>query len=393
MPQAKNPNQQMASITTSTVSEPPSLAFSTYFSEVTDPRIDRCKEHRLLDIIGLTICAVVAGADTFVGIERFGEARKAWLEQFLELENGIPSHDTLGEVWSRVDPEEFETGFRRWIGQLAGTLDEVVAVDGKALRGSYDRSSSKAALQMINVWSCEQELVLGQEAVPASTNETGALPDLLRVLQLEGAIVTIDAAGCYQDIAEKITEAEADYVITLKKNQKGLHRDTETLFEKLEDVGRLPESCKTVDGGHDRVEIRRCWALDAEDAPIRGRATWPGLSSVCKVRAERHHPDGSVETEERLFISSLEADPEQLLKAVRHHWHIENKLHWTLDVAFEEDDSRVRTGHAAQNLGIVRRLALSLLKQETSRSEGIKVKRKEAAWNPDYLLKVLTAGN
>ena len=378
-------------------SEPSSGAsspdFTTYFEEVTDPRIERRKEHTLLDIIGLTICAVVAGADTFAGIERFGEAREEWLGQFLELKNGIPSHDTIGEVWGRVDPEEFETGFRRWIGGLTDSVGEVVAVDGKTLRRSYDRTSNKAALQMIDVWSCKQELVLGQKAVPETTNETGALPELLRFLELKGAIVTIDAAGCYSDVVEEIVEAGADYVITLKENQRTLQRDTEALFEKLEGVGRLPESCKTVDGGHDRVEVRRCWALDAEDASIRGLQKWPRLSSVCKVRAERHHPDGTTQTEERLFISSLEADPERLLQAVRRHWHVENKLHWTLDMAFAEDDSRIRSGHAAQNLGVVRRLALSLLKQETSRSVGTAIKRKEAAWNPDYLLKVLTAGN
>ena len=288
-------------------SEPSSGAsspnFTTYFEEVTDPRIERRKEHTLLDIIGLTICAVVAGADTFAGIERFGEAREEWLGQFLELKNGIPSHDTIGhdtigEVWGRVDPEEFETGFRRWIGGLTDSVGEVVAVDGKTLRRSYDRTSNKAALnkaalQMIDVWSCKQELVLGQKAVPETTNETGALPELLRLLELEGAIVTIDAAGCYSDVVEGIVEAGADYVIALKENQKALQRDTEALFEKLEGVGRLPESCKTVDGGHDRVEVRRCWALDAEDASIRGLQKWPRLSSVCKVRAERHHPDGT----------------------------------------------------------------------------------------------------
>ena len=294
-------------------SEASSPDFTTYFEEVTDPRIEHRKEHTLLDItlldiIGLTICAVVAGADTFAGIERFGEAREEWLGQFLELKNGIPSHDTIGEVWGRVDPEEFETGFRRWIGGLTDSVGEVsvgevVAVDGKTLRRSYDRTSNKAALnkaalQMIDVWSCKQELVLGQKAVPETTNETGALPELLRLLELEGAIVTIDAAGCYSDVVEKIVEAGADYVIALKGNQKALQRDTdqretEALFEKLEGVGRLPESCKTVDGGHDRVEVRRCWALDAEDASIRGLQKWPRLSSVCKVRAERHHPDGT----------------------------------------------------------------------------------------------------
>lgn len=382
-----------ANIDFGTGSEPSSPDFTVYFEDVTDPRIERRKEHTLLDIVGLTICAVVAGADTFTGIERFGEAREEWLGQFLELKNGIPSHDTIGEVWSRVDPEEFEAGFRQWIAGLTDSVEEVVAIDGKTLRRSYDRTSSKAALQMIDVWSCEQELVLGQAAVPEGTNETGALPELLRLLELEGAIVTIDAAGCYSGVVEEVTEAGADYVITLKKNQKGLYRDAEALFEKLEGIGRLPEGCKMIDGGHDRVEVRRCWAIRVEDLPISGLEQWPELESLCKVRAERHHPDGTIQTEERLFISSLEADPEQLLQAVRHHWHVENKLHWTLDVAFEEDDSRIRTGHAAQNLGVVRRMALSLLKQETSRSVGTKIKRKEAAWNPDYLLKVLTAGN
>ena len=195
-------------------SEPSSGAsspdFTTYFEEVTDPRIERRKEHTLLDIIGLTICAVVAGADTFAGIERFGEAREEWLGQFLELKNGIPSHDTIGEVWGRVDPEEFETGFRRWIGGLTDSVGEVVAVDGKTLRRSYDRPSNKAALQTIDVWSCKQELVLGQKAVPETTNETGALPELLRLLELKGAIVTIDAAGCYSDVVEEIVEAGAE---------------------------------------------------------------------------------------------------------------------------------------------------------------------------------------
>lgn len=198
--------------------EAPSPDFTTYFEEVTDPHIERRKEHTLLDIIGLTICAVVAGAGTFTGVEHFGEAREKWLGQFLELKNGIPSHDTIGGVWSRVDPREFEAGSRQWIEGLTDSVEEVVATDEKTLRGSYDRDSNKAALQMIDVWSCEQELVLGQEAVPEGTNETGALPELLRLLQLEGAIVTIDAAGCYSDVAKEITEAGADYVITLKGN-------------------------------------------------------------------------------------------------------------------------------------------------------------------------------
>jgi predicted transposase YbfD/YdcC len=251
---------------------------------------------------------------------------------------------------------------------------------------------------MVNAWSCEQEVVVGQEAVPATTNETKTLPPLLHLLELEGAIVTIDAAGCYAEVAEEILRAGADYVITLKANQKHLYpeasisrsiyiqkhlyREAKALFDQLEAIGRLPEPHTSVDGGHDRVEVRRCWALAVNNTELNRESDresntegWPGLSTICRIQSERHHPDGSpdgsIETEERLFISSLEAAPDQLLKAVRRHWHVENKLHWSLDVAFGEDESRVRTGHAAQNLGVVRRLALSLLKQETSRSQGI----------------------
>jgi predicted transposase YbfD/YdcC len=371
--------------------------FTAHFADLTDPRIQRGKQHQLLDIVGLTIYAVIAGADTFTGVERFGHARREWLKQFLDLEGGIPSHDTLGRVWSRVCPTEFETGFRRWIARLAENLEEVVAIDGKTLRRSYDRRDSKAALQMISVWSCANEVVLGQRAVPEATNETKTLPALLRVLHLEGAIVTIDAAGTYPEISAQIQEAGADYVIGLKGNQKSLYRDVKATFDAREAIGRLPAPCRSVDGGHDRVEVRHCWGLDLADTGLKAERLaadgWTGLRTIGRVRAERHRPDGTVETEDRLFLSSLPAEPERLLRAIRHHWHVENKLHWSLDVAFREDDSRVRTGHAAQNLAVVRRLALSLLKQETSRTVGIAIKRKEAAWNPDYLLKVLTVGN
>lgn len=205
-------------------------------------------------------------------------------------------------------------GFHGWIEGLTDSVEEVVAIDGKSLRRSYDRGSGKAALQMTDVWSCRQELVLGQEAVPEETNETGALPELLRLLELQGAIVTIDAAGCYSNVAEKITESGADYVTALKGNQKGFHRDAKALFEKLEGIDRLPEGCKTVDGGRDRVEVRRCWAIGVEDTSIKGLEEWPELRSLCKVRAERHHPDGTTQTEEQLFLYSLEADPERLLR-------------------------------------------------------------------------------
>jgi predicted transposase YbfD/YdcC len=382
-----------------TASTSDSLDLLAHFDDVRDPRLDRRKKHPLLDIIGLTICAVIAGADTFVGIERFGHARHDWLAQFLDLPNGIPSHDTIGAVWSRIDPAEFESGFRQWIACLADSIEGIVAIDGKEARRSHDRAAGKPALRLVSAWACEQEVVMGQQAVPDHTNETKTLPPLLQMLELEGAIVTLDAAGCYPPVAEAIQKAGADYVITLKGNQGTLRREAEALLARYEAAGVLPEPHTTTSGGHGRVEVRRGWAvsLEGEGATLPteedGTPRWPGLRTLGRVVRERHLADGGVEVEERLFISSLPADAERLMRAVRQHWHVENKLHWTLDVAFDEDGSRVRSGHAAENLAMVRRLAVNLLKQETSRSVGIKVKRMEAAWNPDYLLKVLTGSD
>lgn len=228
----------------------------------------------------------------------------------------------------RVCPTEFETGFRRWIARLAENLEEVVAIDGKTLRRSYDRRDSKAALpckspEMISVWSCANEVVLGQRAVPEATNETKTLPALLRVLHLKGAIVTIDAAGTDPEIRAQIQEAGADYVIGLKGNQKSLYRDVKATFDAREAIGRLPAPCRSVDGGHDRVEVRHCWGLDLADTGLKAERLaadgWTGLRTIGRVRAERHRPDGTVETEDRLFLSSLPAEPERLLRAVRHH--------------------------------------------------------------------------
>lgn len=360
-----------------------------HFSEVTDPRKERRKEHLLLDIIGLTICAVVCGADGFVGIERFGKAKRDWLGGFLDLPNGIPSHDTIGRVFALLDPEEFEAGFRAWIQTVFEKTDgEVVAVDGKTLRGSYDSASDKkSAIHMVSAWAAENRLTLGGVKTDAKSNEITAIPELLRLLDVSGCIVTVDAMGCQKAIAEQITNEGADYVLQLKANQGELYADTKMLFDRLD-----PEEYKHIDGGHGRVEVRRCQAVDVAGRGLVDTEGWTGLQSIAKVEAQRHK-DGQTSTETRYYITSLEADAERLLRAARTHWHIENKLHWVLDVAFREDDCRIRRGHADQNMAAVRRMAVSLLKSETTSSVGVKNKRLQAGWNPDYLLKVLRAGN
>jgi len=366
--------------------------FAHYFEEVTDPRLDRRKQHSLLDIIGLTICAVICGADSFVAVERFGHAKRDWLDQYFVLPNGIPSHDTIGRTFALIDPREFEAGFRAWItAAFEQTEGQVVAIDGKTLRRSYDRQSSTASLQMVSAWASENHLSLGAAPVEADSNEVTAIPKLLELLELSGCIVTIDAAGCQTAITQQITDEQADYVLTLKANQGELYADVEALFRRLHEQGRLSAASACTSGGHGRVEVRRCWAVEVAGRGIVDTAAWSHLRSVAMVEAERH-VEGKVTTERRFFISSLPADAERLLAAVRTHWHIENKLHWVLDVAFEEDASRIRKGHAAENMAVVRRLALSLLKQETTSPVGTATKRLQAGWNPEYLLSVLKGG-
>lgn len=356
--------------------------------------------HRLDEIMVLSICAVICGADGFTSIEEFGRAKEDWLRSFLELEHGIPSHDTIGRVFARIDPAEFEQCFLEWVRSACEATDgEVVAIDGKTLRRSYDRASGQAALHMVDAWASKRRMTLGQLKTEGKSNEITAIPKLLETLEVAGCIVSCDAMGCQRDIAKAVVEEGADYVLTLKSNQGELLADTKALFDKLDESvssGQVASSkhChQSTDGGHGRVEVRRCQALDIGGKGWLDTDGWPGLRTVGRVTAERHVGDEAT-TEEttvetRYFISSLEADAEQFLEAVRTHWHVENKLHWVLDVAFGEDQSRIRTSHAPENMAVVRRLALNLLEQEKSSSVGVKNRRLRAGWDDDYLLKVL----
>ena len=367
-----------------------------HFATVEDPRIDRTKEHVLIDIIIIAICAVICGADDWVAIERFGRAKEGWLRTFLALPNGIPSHDTFGRVFSRLDPDQFQRSFVSWVQALAEiSLGQVVPIDGKTLRHSYDRSLGKAAIHLVSAWASANRLVLGQLKVDDKSNEITAIPELLKLLVLKGCIVTIDAMGCQTEIVSLIVEQEADYVISLKGNQGHLHDDVQDLFAYAYETNFhqiAHDQHQTFDYNHGRLEIRRYTTISEPEfiAYLNPHGKWAGLQSIGQVQTERHLGD-QISVETRYFIASLAGSAPQFAHAVRSHWTIENSLHWVLDVAFREDDSRVRLGHAAQNFALLRHIALNLLRQEQSAQCGIKNKRLMAAWDEAYLLKILLA--
>lgn len=365
-----------------------------YFADLDDPRVERTKLHKLLDIVAIAICGVICGADTWVDIADFGESKESWFRQFLALPNGIPSHDTFGSVFARLDPDQFRGCFIKWVQAIATvTQGQVIAIDGKTVRRSHDESLGKGAIHMVNAWASTNRLVLGQTKVDDKSNEITAIPELLRLLEVSGCIVTIDAMGCQTEIAQQIVEAGADYVLAVKENQGRLYEDVRDLFEGAQAFGfdGVPhERSASLNKGHGRIEQRACWTIadEASLGYLRDRHRWTGLRSVAKVTAQRE-VGGQVTDHTRYYITSLSGNAQQVLHVVRAHWGIENELHWTLDIAFREDDSRVRKDHGPQNLAILRQIALNLLKQEATRKRGIKGKRLLAGWDEAYLLKVL----
>jgi predicted transposase YbfD/YdcC len=372
----------------------PVASIAKHFGELADPRTGNAKAHIFLEILIIAICAVICGADGWSDVELFGKNKKDWLKTFLELPKGIPSHDTFGRVFAKIKPDEFQKRFMEWVQAIETlTAGQVIAIDGKKLRRSHDQEAGKEAIYMISAWATQNQLVLGQAKVAQKSNEITALPRLLHLLEFTGCIVTVDAIGTQTEIAEAIVEGGGDYLLAVKENQGHLFEDLRYLFEV--DAAQEFEYAqysyaKTVNKGHGRLETRECWATEKEEylSLLPKRQQWKGLKSIVRITSQRQVGE-KLESQTRYFISSLPANAKAILKTKRTHWNIENQLHWVLDIAFREDESRVRKDHAAENLAVLRHIALNLLKREKTTKGSIHAKRLQAGWNHDYLLAVL----
>jgi predicted transposase YbfD/YdcC len=378
----------------------PKLSLIEHFKDLPDPRVDRTKDHKLIDILVIAVCALLCRAESFDDMEEFGQAKFDWFKTFLELPNGIPSHDTFNRVFAALDPKAFLDCFLNWTQSLREAISqEIVALDGKALRRALRKG--QAAKYVVSAWAEGNGLVLGQLKVDDKSNEITALPKLLRVLELGGCIVTIDAAGCQKKIAKEIKEADAEYVLALKGNQETVHEEVKSFLDaalaekqaarpvgaKLSKGAETLACWETVEKDHGRLEIRRYYQSEVLDW-FADKDKWEGLRSVGMVQSIREL-DGKVTEEWRYFLSSLPLDVKTFARAVRSHWAVENKVHWVMDVCFGEDQSRARTGYAAENLATLRRLALNLLKRENTKKRSIRGKQLCAGWDNAYLLRLL----
>ena len=367
--------------------------FFTHFESLNDPRVNnRNRRHNLSGILLLTVIAVICGAEGWVDVERFGKAKLKFLNSFLILPNGIPSHDILGDLFSRLCPDTLQSCFLSWVQSMVSlSQGEIVAIDGKTLRRSFSQPGKKGAIYRVSAWATGNQLVLGQYKVDEKPNEITAIPELLKLLNLSGSIVTIDAMGCQKKIAKAIRKADADYVLAVKDNQKILHNEIKICLDTVIDDGFMSDKIaytETADKNHGRIETRRCWIL-AEVDWITGVENWEDLITIGVVESERHEISrGVTRIDRRYYISSINADAALFSMTVRQHWGVENSLHWCLDVTFREDDSRIRKGFAAQNMAVVRHIALNFLKKEKSKTS-IRGKRKKAGWDENFLLKVL----
>lgn len=355
-----------------------------YFSIIEDPRKGRNVQHKLEDIIIISIIASIGGAEGFEEVEEFGQSKKVFFETILELPHGIPSHDTFRRVFILMNPRSFESCFKAWTTTLQEKKKGVVAFDGKTLRRSHDRAKGKKAIHMISAWSAENQIVLGQLAVGDKTNEITAIPELMDLLDIRNTVITIDAMGTQTEIAKKIRQKKADYILALKGNQGYLKELVESGFEKRkQDITH-----ETIEKDHGRIEIRKCEVINHLAWMDEEKDRWTDLHSIIRVTSTREIKEEKNE-ETRYFISSIKDNAVFLSKSIREHWGIENKLHWTLDVAFREDEIRKRVGQSSENFAIVRRIALNLLKNEKTLKLGIKGKRLKAGWDNDYLMRIL----
>lgn len=370
------------------------LCLEQYFGQIPDPRVERTRAHQLLDIITIALFGVLSGADSWVAIETYGNAKRCWLETFLALPNGIPSHDTFARVFARLSPEAFEASFQQWTKALVSTLDaQLIAIDGKTVKGSYDREEGVKALQLVSAWASEHRLVLGQCSVSSKSNEITAIPVLLEQLALAGCVVSIDAMGTQSAIAKQITQQQADYILALKGNHPHLLQQAQAWFEagqshQFESANYTQHQAR--EAGHHRIETRTLWQVPATQVFSSNQLQgWAGLQSLVVVHSHRRLWNKDT-FETRYFLSSLSTDAPTFARYIRAHWSVENQLHWCLDVVFKEDASRIRKDHAPRNMSLLRRLALNFLHQEPSKGS-LAMKRYRAGLDDQFMLRILSA--
>jgi predicted transposase YbfD/YdcC len=371
-------------------------SFFEHFANLKYPRIERSKEHLLKDIIAIAILAVLSGADGWVAIEAYGNAKYEWLKSFLELPNGIPSHDTFSRVFARIEPQQFQESFLSWVNAIVGKLEiNAIAIDGKTMKQSYDRTNQQKALHIVTAWSSSHQLVLVQKKVDKKFNELTAIPELREMLEITESVITIDAMGCQKDITSLIIKKKGDYILALKSNQKLLYKAVKQWFKLAQesDLGREYNYHEQVEAGHHRVEKRQVWTVDVSELPpLHNQALWSGLKTVIMIVSERRLWNKTT-TEARFYLSSLSSNAEKIAGAIRSHWGIKNSLHWTLDVTFCEDESRIRKQSSPENFALLRRLAINLLKQEKTFKQSLKMKRYRAAMDNNYLVKILNSAS
>lgn len=373
-------------------------SFDVHFNSLQDPRHSQGVLHKFRDILIISILSVICGADEFTEMEEFGKSKESFLRDYLDLKHGIPSHDTFGRIFSIINPEEFRKCFIHWVKDLCGDLKgDIVNIDGKALRHSFDTAADKGMIYMVSAWANANNLLLGQVKVEEKSNEITAIPKLLDLIDLAGSLITIDAMGTQKEIAEKIISKQADYLLALKGNQGNLKEEVAQAYDKFgakEQALDKGTYDKNVQVDHGRIEERFCYAAAAREFLSPNElGKWEKLETIVMIESYVTFKNGKREGEQmyqkRFYITSLEQDATHINRAIQSHWGIETKVHWVLDVAFREDDSRVRKGHADENFAITRHIALNKLKNEKSCKRGIKAKRKKAGWDDEYLIKVL----
>lgn len=363
--------------------------FIGHFSVLQDPRVNRRKRHSLESILFIALCGVLCGVENWVEMESFGNARKEWFTRFIDLKHGIPSHDTFGRVFAQLNPKEFGKVFLEWIQAVYRKADrEIIAIDGKTVCGTADKARGWEALHVVTAWAHENRLILAQEKSTGGSNEIESVPKLLEILDLKGCIVTLDAMGCQKDIAEKIRGKEGDYVLALKGNQGLLHEDVRQYWSDPQLPKVEYDEYETADKGHGRHEVR-CYKISSGIEWLTVRKDWSGLQSVGMVESERTIGEKTT-IQRRYYLSSLKADARELAKAVRTHWEVENKAHWCLDVVFREDRSRARVKFAAENLALLRRLTLNILRKDVNAKQSLRIRRQMAGWNTEYLERLLS---